>query len=269
MQRLAASQVDWPTVAGLTVKCRRSAEFCGPATFRAFTCDGKWPCSALRCRRSGGKVSQVGRILRTCDVPCVHLRRKTATQCPAVSQVTPQTVAGHPANCRRSVFFRSPATGNGHPVPCSVAGRPVHCRRFGGNLSQVGRILRTCDVPCTNLQNTTCSMGKLQRFYIWVRMGVGCRGDSGPLHSGPLHSGPLHSGPKSAKQPPNHKNWVWGLQGAQSGNRTRTVLLPQDFESSASTNSAIRAWWTANVTQKRGIAKFFIYLCNAAKNTAI
>ena len=28
---------------------------------------------------------------------------------------------------------------------------------------------------------------------------------------------------------------------AQSGNRTRTVLLPQDFESSASTNSAIRA----------------------------
>ena len=31
------------------------------------------------------------------------------------------------------------------------------------------------------------------------------------------------------------------ILGAQSGNRTRTILLSQDFESSASTNSAIRA----------------------------
>ena len=34
---------------------------------------------------------------------------------------------------------------------------------------------------------------------------------------------------------------------AQSGNRTRTTLLSQDFESSASTNSAIRACRVANV----------------------
>ena len=49
---------------------------------------------------------------------------------------------------------------------------------------------------------------------------------------------------------------------AQSGNRTRTILLSQDFESSASTNSAIRACGTANVAQNRRIAKFFSYLCS-------
>ena len=50
---------------------------------------------------------------------------------------------------------------------------------------------------------------------------------------------------------------------AQSGNRTRTVLLPQDFESSASTNSAIRAGmgplgppdWTAKLLQNPEFAK--------------
>ena len=54
---------------------------------------------------------------------------------------------------------------------------------------------------------------------------------------------------------------------AQSGNRTRTILLSQDFESSASTNSAIRAGASysdgiANLGQNRGTAKFFSYLCS-------
>ncbi len=183
---LVPLRVDRPTVAGRPVKCRRSVFFRSPATFCVFTCDGKRPPSALQCRRSaefcgpatgnghlapcsvaghpancrrsGGKVSQVGcqpSQVTPQTVAClcffvhlrremvtqrpaasqvrgqsvaglcffVHLRRETSTQRLAVSQVGRPTVAGLAAKCRRSAFFRSPATENGHPVPYSVAGR--------------------------------------------------------------------------------------------------------------------------------------------------
>ncbi len=110
-------------------------------------------------------VSQVGRFLQTCDVPCAHLRREMATQRLAASQVDWPTVAGLGAKCRWSVFFRSPATENGHPVPCSIAGLAVKCRRSAffrspatenGHpalaVSQVGRFLQTCDVPGLHLR---------------------------------------------------------------------------------------------------------------------
>ncbi len=154
-------------VAGPEVNCRRSGSKVSPVCVFPFTCDGKRPLSACsvagwlptvagpgaKCRRSAffrspatenghsaPAVSQVGRILRTSDVPCFYLRREMATQSPAVSQVgcqlsqvRGQSVAGlrFSVHLRRSV--PSPATENGHPVSCSVAGRAIFAdlRRSG------------------------------------------------------------------------------------------------------------------------------------------
>ncbi len=70
------SVAGWlPTVAGPGAKCRRSADFCGPATFRAFTCDGKWALSA--CSVAGRPIF-------------ADLRR---------SVPSPATGNGHPASC--------------------------------------------------------------------------------------------------------------------------------------------------------------------------
>ena len=48
---------------------------------------------------------------------------------------------------------------------------------------------------------------------------------------------------------------------APRGNRTPTVLLPQDFESSASTNSAIRANGDCKFTLKSGIRQIIARQC--------
>ena len=65
------------------LRCRRSAEFCGPATFRAFTCDGKWPPRALQCRRSADFCRPATFRAFTCDGkrPLSALQRRFCAYC--------------------------------------------------------------------------------------------------------------------------------------------------------------------------------------------
>ena len=97
-----ASQVRSCGVAGVSVKCRRSAFLASPAT---------------QIGHRGQKVSQVRRILQTCDISFCHLRRSIlspATLCAVTCDVLfchlLRKSATGDKKCRRSGEYCRPAT---------------------------------------------------------------------------------------------------------------------------------------------------------------
>ena len=167
-----------------------------PARFvhgnRAFSCTNSLT-SPVRPREPGffmDEPSQVGRILRTCDVSCVHLRREMATQRLAVSQVgrflrtcdvpcfyLRREMVTQCLQCRRSggkvsqvCVFSFTCDGKWPPSACSVAGRP--------NFADLRRSVRS---PATH----RVFGGQNRAFLHMVRRGVGCRGDFVPLRFTP------------------------------------------------------------------------------------